>query len=445
MNHPTDIGASEGAEGAEGAAGSIGAAERVRERLLDEASALQAAQARAEAGLIDVVVRAVDNAIAHPEIELVPGESRVTDSDYAARSAVLGLSLELGLTQDQVRTMADEGRMLQNLLPASWAAFRDGAITGQKTRVILKHFRRLPVDEEIQLYFDHTMAAAAQTVNLKQLGRKAARLASRLTDRPIEVVHAEAAKARRVWIEVEECTGMAYVTAYVHADEAILAKRRIDAIAATLDDSHLPEAERRSADQKRADVLADILTGKGEPSEVRPVVSIYVPLLNLAGCPDEVRPASIDGIVPVPEARARELVGRSPSLTRIFTDPVDGAVLGVGRKKYVPSADLKRFVLARDEICATPGCTRPATLCDLDHRHDFAKGGETSAENLAPRCPKDHTIKHATRWQVSTRETSAGVTEVWTSPGGRRYWDRSLDPPPRPTRPRVQYPDEAPF
>ncbi|GAA4158260.1 HNH endonuclease signature motif containing protein [Gryllotalpicola daejeonensis] len=437
MNHPTGIEPSDG---------SASAAERTRERLLDEARGLQVAQARAEAGLIEVVVRAVDNAVAHPEIELIAADPKATDADYAARSAVLGLSLELAVSQDQVRALLDEGRVLTKLLPATWAAFRSGAVTHQKTRVILKHFRTLPVDEEIQLYFDRVMAEAAAVVNVNRLGRKASRLAQRLTDRPLEVVHAEAAKARRVWVDIEEGTGMAYFTAYLHADEALLAKGRLDAIAKTLDDSGRPEAERRTADQKRADVTADILIGKGEPSQARPRVNVYVPLMNLAHCPEEVKPASINGVVPISAERARELVGASPTLTRIFTDPVDGAVLGVGRKKYLPSADLKRFVLARDELCGTPGCMRPGDECDLDHRIDFARGGETSAENLTPRCPKDHTVKHATRWQVDTRETAAGATEVWTSPGGRRYWDRSLDPPPRPKRRKYDVlPDEAPF
>ena len=430
MNQPTDI----------------GAAERARELLLDEARELQAAQARAEAGLIDVVVRAVDNAVAHPEIELSPHAPAPTDSDYATRSAVLGLSMELALSQDRVRTMLDEGRVLRKLMPSTWAAFRDGRITGQKARVILQFFRKLPADEEVQLFFDRAMAETARVVNVPRLRRRAGRLVAQLGAHPIEVVHAEAAKARRIWVDVEEGTGMAYFTAYLHADQALLAKKRVEVIARTLDDANLPEAERRTIDQKRADVAADILQGIGEPSEVRPVVSIYVPLENLAHCPDTVKPASIDGVVPLPAGRARELVGRSPSLTRIFTDPVDAAVLGVGRKKYVPSADLKRFVLARDEICATPGCMRAASHCDLDHRYDFALGGETSAENLAPRCPKDHTVKHATRWRVDTRQTAAGVTEVWTSPGGRRYWDRSLDPPPRPRRRSyAELPDEAPF
>lgn len=432
MHRPTDIDDS-------------GAAEQARERLLDEARELQCAQARAEAGLIDTVVRAVDNAVAHPEIELRVADPAVTDAGYAERSAILGLALELAVSQDQVRTMLDEGRTLRNLLPSTWSAFRAGSVTRAKARVILQFFRKLPADEEVQLYFDRLMSEAAQTLNVPKLRRKASRFAENLTHRPIEVVHAEAARARRVWVDVDEGTGMAYFTAYLHADQALLAKQRVDAIAKTLDDAELPEAERRSADQKRADVAADILMGKGEPSEVRPVVSVYVPLLNLAGCPEELRPASVDGVVPISARRARELVGRSPSLTRIFTDPVDGAVLGVGRRKYVPTADLKRFVLARDEICATPGCTRPASQCDLDHRVDFALGGETSAENLAPRCPKDHTVKHETRWRVDTRQTAAGVTEVWTSPGGRHYWDRSLEPPPRPRRAYPELPDESPF
>jgi hypothetical protein len=436
MNHPTDIGASDG---------SASQAEQARERLLDEARELQAAQARAEAGLMAVVVQTVDNAVAHPEIELVPGDPKATDADYATRSAVLGLSLELAVSEDQVRTLLAEGRMLGNLLPSTWAAFRAGRITHQKARVILKHFRKLPVDEEVQLYFDQVMADAAQTMNVNRLGRKAAKLAERLGERALDVVHAEAAAARRVWVDVEEGTGMAYFTAYLHADEALLAKARVDALAKTLDDSNRPEAERRTMDQKRADVTADVLVGKGTPSEARPHVNVYVPLTNLAHCPEELKPATIDGVVPISASRARELVGASPTLTRIFTDPVDGSVLGVGRKKYVPSADLRRFVLARDELCGTPGCMRGGDDCDLDHRIDFALGGETSADNLTPRCPKDHTVKHATRWAVDTRQTAAGVTEVWTSPGGRKYWDRSLDPPPRPRRTYPPLPDEAPF
>jgi hypothetical protein len=427
---------------------SASAAEVARERLLDEARELQRAQARAEAGLIDTIVRSVDNAVAHPEIELVPGDRRATDSDYATRSAVLGLSLELALSQDQVRSMLEEGRTLRNLLPATWARFRTGALTGPKARVILQFFRTLPADEEVQLYFDHVLAEAAEVLNVPRLRRKARKMAGALTDQPLDVVHAEAARARRVWVDVEEGTGMAFFTAYLHADQALLAKKRVDAIARTLDDSALPEAEQRTIDQKRADVAADVLLGTGQPNEVRPTVNVYVPLMNLAHCPEELKPASIDGVVPISAQRARELVGSSPTLTRIFTDPVDAAVLGVGRKKYVPTADLKRFVLARDEICATPGCMRPAAQCDLDHRHDYARGGETSAANLSPRCPKDHTVKHAARWQVGRRETAAGPTEVWTSPGGRRYWDRSLDPPPqswRARRARIDYGDEPPF
>jgi hypothetical protein len=220
----------------------------------------------------------------------------------------------------------------------------------------------------------------------------------------------------------------AFLTAYLPGDQAIMAKSRIDAMAAALDDSGLPETEQRTLDQKRLDVAADVLIGKGLASEVRPTVSVYVPLLNLAHCPDELKPATIDGQVPVSPKRARELVGSCTSLTRLFTDAVDGAVLGVGRRQYAPTADMRRFILARDPVCAAPGCTRAATDCDLDHRLDWALGGETDVGNLNPKCRRDHVMKHETRWSVTPGPRGK---DVWTSPGGRKYWDRTEDPPDR--------------
>ncbi|WP_344778402.1 HNH endonuclease signature motif containing protein [Gryllotalpicola kribbensis] len=87
---------------------------------------------------------------------------------------------------------------------------------------------------------------------------------------------------------------------------------------------------------------------------------------------------------------------------------------------------MKRFVLARDETCARPGCTRPGDDCDLDHRIDWALGGETDVANLNPKCPGDHVMKHETRWKVTPGPRGE---DIWTSPGGRRYWDHTADPP----------------
>jgi hypothetical protein len=99
--------------------------------------------------------------------------------------------------------------------------------------------------------------------------------------------------------------------------------------------------------------------------------------------------------------------------------PHTGLPLAVDR--YRPSAELRRFLRARDERCRFPGCRRRATRADVDHTIDYAHGGATCVENLAHFCARHHTVKHATRWRV--RQLGGGVLE-WTSPTGRRYRDR---------------------
>ena len=414
----------------------IGDAEAFREAALDRAREALRAQARAEAEVLANIHDVVENAVAHPEIEVLPRTPEALRAERAERSAVLGLSLELAMSKDQITSRLTEARTLTRLLPQTWAAFRAGELSGAKVRVILEAFHRVPIDEDDQLYFDGFLADRGITLTTAKLRALANGLAKQLGDHPLEQEHAQAFRRRRLWVEHEQGTGMAYPSAYLPGDQAIMAKSRIDAMAAALDDSGLPEDQQRTLDQKRIDVFADILVGKGLDSEVRPTVNVYIPLLNLARCPDELKPATIDGQIPISPARARELVGSCTSLTRLFTDAVDGAVLGVGRKQYVPTADMKRFVLARDQTCAAPGCMRPAKNCDLDHRLDWALGGETDVGNLNPKCPGDHTMKHETRWSVTPGPRGK---DVWTSPGGRRYWDRTDDPPDPPAW------DPAPF
>jgi hypothetical protein len=404
------------------------AAEAFREAGLDRAHDALRAQARAEAEVLKNIVEVVENAVAHPEIEVPVGMTGAKAVDHAERSAVLGLSLELAMSQDQIKSRLAEARTLTRLLPQTWAAFRAGELTGPKVRAILEAFQRVPVEEELQLYFDGFLAEKGVHLTTAKLRKLAAALAEQLADRPLEQQHELAFRRRRLWVEHEQGTGMAFLTAYLPGDQAIMAKSRIDAMAAELDDSGLPEAEQRTLEQKRLDVAADVLIGKGLESAVRPTVNVYVPLLNLAHCPDELKPATIDGQVPISPRRARELVGNCTSLTRLFTDAVDGAILGVGRKQYAPTADMRRFILARDPVCAAPGCNRAAKDCDLDHRLDWALGGETDVGNLNPKCPGDHVMKHETRWSVTPGPRGK---DVWTSPGGRKYWDRTGDPPDR--------------
>lgn len=184
-------------------------------------------------------------------------------------------------------------------------------------------------------------------------------------------------------------------------------------------------AEIRRIDQLRADVFADLLLagapaahGDGDAlGAISAHVQVTVPVLSLAGA-DEA-PALLAGSGPIDLATARRLCAGAPGWDRVLTHPLTGAVLAVDR--YRPSADIRRFLAARDEHCRFPGCRRPVRRCDADHTIDAATGGATAADNLAIFCRRHHTLKHATDWTVHQR--GGGVLE-WKSPAGRRYRDR---------------------
>jgi hypothetical protein len=50
---------------------------------------------------------------------------------------------------------------------------------------------------------------------------------------------------------------------------------------------------------------------------------------------------------------------------------------------------VKVAVAARDRRCVVPGCRR-MRRCQIDHRHDHAKGGPTKTPNLELLCDKHH-------------------------------------------------------
>ncbi|MDO8384377.1 MAG: DUF222 domain-containing protein [Microbacterium sp.] len=189
----------------------------------------------------------------------------------------------------------------------------------------------------------------------------------------------------------------------------------------------------RTIDQLRADIFADMLLtsapqddptiaadpslGFGGLGAIRAIVHVTVPALSLAGLSDD--PAELVGRAPIDIDTARSLAGRASGWDRVLSDPVTGGILAVDR--YTPSADLKRFLRARDEHCRFPGCRQPVHRCDIDHGQDWALGGTTCAHNLHHLCRRHHTLKHATPWQV--RNLGGGVLE-WTRGPDPSSWTR---------------------
>lgn len=139
---------------------------------------------------------------------------------------------------------------------------------------------------------------------------------------------------------------------------------------------------------------------------------VTIDLLTLLGLRDN--PAEIAGYGPIPPRIAR-LLADDASLRRMVTDPVTGEVLHLDRRSRVATDLLATAIRAAQQTCQFPGCTRPHRP-EVDHRDDWADGGQTEPENLQLLCRRHHALKTAGLWQVDKLRNG---TAIWTGPDGQ--------------------------
>ena len=177
----------------------------------------------------------------------------------------------------------------------------------------------------------------------------------------------------------------------------------------------------RTMDQRRSDVLSDLVLGTHATVPVN--LSLIMPADTLSSASNE--PAWVPGLGPITADEARSLVGEQvgviESVRALLVDPETGLLSAATEHRYRPSPSLQRAVRARDVTCRFPGCRRAASDgaagTDLDHTIPWPKG-ETCAANLAVLCRRHHRLKHSAGWGV---QMSADGTMTWTTPSGREY------------------------
>ena len=259
---------------------------------------------------------------------------------------------------------------------------------------------------------------------------------------------AEARASRRVWIR-PEADGMATIGALVTAEAARAFALGLDKLAREAKDG-----SDRTMDQCRADVLAELpLRALGQAGGPRIILNVHVPMATVLDRSST--PGHLDGHGPISAEHVRLLLPDA-GLRRVLVDVDSGRPLSVDAEvspassdaevtrerlramlqpavisdveepQYRPSTGLDRFVRLRDQVCSAPGCSQPASACDLDHLVPYP-AGPTAADNLGPESRRCHRAKHH-GWTV-LRHVDGSVT--WISPLGRRYrrpppWD----PPP---------------
>ncbi|MGV2985770.1 DUF222 domain-containing protein [Microbacterium sp. AGC85] len=116
----------------------------------------------------------------------------------------------------------------------------------------------------------------------------------------------------------------------------------------------------------------------------------------------------------VPLAAALQ-TGCAGGIQRILFDD-RGRIVSIGTSSRIFNALQRRAITARDGGCVIPGCTIPATWCEVHHVHEHAAGGPTHTDNGVLLCWFHHRTLHRTEWVIRMNH---GVPEV----RGPAWWD----------------------
>ncbi|MEQ4206984.1 DUF222 domain-containing protein [Actinopolymorpha sp. B9G3] len=110
------------------------------------------------------------------------------------------------------------------------------------------------------------------------------------------------------------------------------------------------------------------------------------------------------------------------------TVTLDGKVVyhQASSRRYKPTTTQRRLIQATHRTCSQPGCSRPATACDLDHTIEHRLDGPSCLCNMAPLCRRHHRAKHEAGWWWTQNQPGHLTTQ---SPLGHTYTVRPEPPP----------------
>ncbi|MBT0993982.1 HNH endonuclease [Cellulomonas sp. DKR-3] len=404
---------------------------------LTERSAGSAVQDCSDAALVDLVAGWQQLVgVAQAEQARIVRELAVRQANRPS-ALVAELAAALSWTSTAAHTVVVRAEHLGEL-PVVDAALRDGSMDLRKVDVLLDELAVL--DARAQEPGDpaalaHARREVARVVAEQSYGltttqlRRAARRAVIAVDPAATAARARRAVGnRRVSVDWAP-DGMAWISAFLPAADAMLVRTVLDAAADATDDA----LDRRTLHQKRADIFTSVFAAIAETGElprggtlsrrrrVRPHIQVTVAATTLLGLDDV--PADLTGYGPI-SAEAARRIAADGTWRRLLTDPATGALIERGTHAYRAGAVLAGHVVARDVTCTFPGCVRPAGAAELDHiapyRHRPAPDGaaQTVPANLHAACKRHHDLKTEGHWKVA-RTPGGGVT--WTSAAGFTY------------------------
>jgi hypothetical protein len=299
------------------------------------------------------------------------------------------------LSPAEASRVVRSGRALEHL-PATAAAFADGAVTAGQVAVIA------PIAGD-----DERAAAEAQGVDLGAIDEAVAAVAqSPAHDRLPQVVHVYRQALDPDGDEPDPTEGRR-LTIAKHADGSVTGRFDLDAVGGekvqaaieSIVQASRPRGDERTRVQQNADALVQLCDNQlasGHLPMLRTVKPHVIATLDTEDLTDTSTTgpgAARTGFgAQISAARARWLACDG-TVSRIVMGP-DGQPLEVGRTQRVVPAHIRRAVERRDGHCVFAGCSAPTYWCDVHHLVHWIDGGETSLENSGLLCERHHTKVH---------------------------------------------------
>ena len=273
-------------------------------------------------------------------------------------------------------------------LPLVREAMERGELTYSKVRVVT---RVATPDIEEDLVELALQATAAQLERL-----------ARAYGRAMNVEDEQRIFDRRHLTYEWESDGSLTVRGSLTAEDGALLLRALEAgreaiqdASAELDGSAEPRIDRREPINADALVLmAESLLAQGPAARTggeRAQIVVHVDEAALSGdATTTPHRCELEDGAPVAVVTARRL---SCDASRVTMVAGDSGPTQIGRKTRTVPAGMRREVRARDGGCAFPGCMHRRWV-DNHHIIHWARGGETSRENLVQLCRLHHRLVH---------------------------------------------------
>lgn len=385
----------------------------------------------AEARRVDALLRAYEASLA--DLAARFGVEYGTRQGRGASVFFTTIGLRMRQHPLRVAHLVDTGLLLRDRLPKTWAVFLAGATTWWAVDLAVQQANGLD-REQWAAYDDVASGAVGSSNRLKDLLRKTrerlqgdtAGKRAKTTEERLAVFVDPGADGGSTW----SMTGPA---ADQQAWDAALTKA---AIAAKV------PGETRTVTQLRYDIARDLLVeglhhdagtdtarsargGPSVPQRKGVQVQLVLTIPALAWLGHSTEQALLAGYGPIAMDTAKQLAGQATSFVRVWTDPVTGVRLTMDRTARSAPADLRRWLIVRDQWCRFPGCRRTAQSCDTDHLTEWHDHGVTDEDNLLSECRRHHRDKTL---RLLHAELDTGGWARWTDPWNNHFTDPPAEP-----------------